>query len=271
MRKLTLLAVAFLTAQLGFSQKGIELGVEFTPGISAILNDEDFARGRDAGGDDYLNFNAGTFGFNTGLTVGYNFNDGLGVVSGILYSQQGQNYVTNVSLSAGEEQSTFNRTINYVRLPLFLKINSDPTASAGSYFRFGPHFDFLTDARYSYDSKNIKTDLLNYQRSEVSLKNDADYKDFNMYNSFVFGITLEFGGFVRINDNMKITYMLSICGNLNSEGEGVKDYLNSSNQSVLGVPGPRPLMYAIDNNTRKEAFNVFGGLNIGFKYAIPMN
>jgi hypothetical protein len=259
MRKLTLLAVAFLTAQLGFSQKGIELGVEFTPAATLILNDEDFAAGDD------LNFQ-GTFGFNTGLSVGYNFNDGLGLVSGIIFSQQGQNYVTAFDGVAKGDQDVFNRTLSYVRLPLLLKINSDPSASSGTYFRFGPHFDFLTGAKYSYDSKGTVPNILYDTNGEISLLTDPDYKDLNIYNKFVFGITLEFGGSANINENMKITFMLSLSGNLNSEGDQVVDAAN-------GALGRQPLKYKLDssNNARSAAYNVMGGLNVGFRYTIPMN
>lgn len=260
MRKLTLLAVAFLTAQLGFSQKGIELGVEFTPAATLILNDEDFAAGDD------LNFQ-GTFGFNTGLSVGYNFNDGLGLVSGIIFSQQGQNYVTAFDGVAKGDQDVFNRTLSYVRLPLLLKINSDPSASSGTYFRFGPHFDFLTGAKYSYDAKGSVLNPYD-TNGEISLLTDPDYKDLNIYNKFVFGITLEFGGSANINENMKITFMLSLSGNLNSEGDQVVDAT-----TIGSILNPRtPLKYAKDSaGDRSAAYNVMGGLNVGFRYTIPMN
>jgi hypothetical protein len=257
MRKLSFFVMALFAANLSFAQKGIELGVEFTPAATLILNDEDFAAGDD------LNFQ-GTFGYNVGLSVGYNFNAGLGLASGILYSQQGQNYITAFDGVAKSDQDVFNRSLSYIRVPLLLKINSDPTASSGTYFRFGPHFDFLSGAKYSYDSKNLGTSLLDI--SDVSLLNDSDYKDLNIYNKFVFGITLEFGGSANINEHMKITFMLSLSGNLNSEGDQVADA--ASYGSILTRT---PLKYAFDSaGGRSAAYNVMGGLNVGFRYTIPM-
>jgi hypothetical protein len=247
MRKLSLFVLALFAANLGFAQKGLEIGVEFTPAVTFILNDEDFAEGKN------LNFQ-GTFGFNTGLNVGYNFNAGLGLASGILYSSQGQNYITDYDNVSKADQNTFARKLSYIRVPLLLKFNSDPTASSGSYFRVGPHFDFLSGARYTLDDKS----LFNLDQ-DINLLKDSPYDGYDIYRGFVFGVTMEFGGSANINENMKITFMLHLSGNLNSEDvDAARIYpSNPSTSSTFG-------------RERSGAFNVMGGLNVGFRYTIPM-
>lgn len=247
MRKLTLFVVAILAANLSFAQKGIEVGLEFTPAVTFILNDNDFAEG------DNLNFK-GTFGFNTGLSLGYNFSDGIGISSGILYSKQGQNYITDYNGVSKANQDEFARKLSYIRVPLLLKMNGDPTASSSSYFRIGPHFDFLSGARFTYDDKDGLFD------ADWNLLKDSPFKDDEIYKKFVFGITLEFGGSANINEYLKLTFMLHMSGNLNSEGEDAANYYPSD--FVVAAP---------PYYERAGAFNVMAGINVGFRYTILMD
>jgi len=246
MRKLTLFVLALFAANLSFAQKGIEVGLEFTPAVTFVLNDNDFAEGDD------LNFR-GTFGFNTGLSLGYNFNDGIGISSGILFSRQGQNYITDYASVSKANQNTFERQLGYIRVPLLLKFNGDPTASSSSYFRIGPHFDFLRSARYTYDDKS----LFNID-SDINLLKDAPYDGLSIYNKFVFGVTLEFGGSANINEYLKLTFMLHMSGNLNSEDlDAVIIY-------------PRDIILQAPFFERAPTYNVMGGINVGFRYTIVM-
>ena len=246
MRKITLFAVALLAANLSFAQKGLEVGVEFTPAVTFILNDEDFAEG------EALNFK-GTFGYNTGLSLGYNFTEGLGISSGLLLSRQGQNYVTDYAGVAKADQDEFSRNLTYVRLPLLLKFNSDPTASSGSYFRFGPHFDFLSGARFKYDDKSFFNG-----DADINLLKDNGFNDLEIYKKVVFGLTLEFGGSANINEYLKLTFMLHLSGNLNSEGVDAAQIFYPTSGTILSPE-------------RQPAYNVMGGLNVGLRYCIPFN
>ncbi len=267
MRNLTLFVVAFLAANLSFAQKGIEIGLEFTPAVTFILNDNDFAEG------DALNFR-GTFGYNTGLSLGYNFNDGIGIASGVIISRQGQNYITDFSGITKANQNTFSRQLSYIRVPLLLKFNGDPNGSSSSYFRIGPHFDFLSGARYKYENKQGVA----YSRDVNLLKEDGYFltglpgstpaNELEIYKKFVFGVTLEFGGSANINEYLKLTFMLHLSGNLNSEGAdaarlaGAPYFMAYPADVVTGVP---PTL------ERAGAFNVMGGINVGFRYTILMD
>jgi hypothetical protein len=141
-----------------------------------------------------------------------------------------------------------------------LKFNGDPAASSSSYFRIGPHFDFLRSAKYTYDDKG----LLNIDR-DVNLLRDAPYDGYSIYNKFVFGVTLEFGGTANINEYTKFTFMLHMSGNLNSED------LDAAKLAVLGLAYPTQVIASAPFFERQPAYNVMGGLNVGFRYTIPMD
>ena len=133
-----------------------------------------------------------------------------------------------------------------------IKFNSDPTATSGYYFRFGPHFDFLSGARFKYDDK--ATTLFD---EDINLLKDPNTKDLDIYKKFVFGVTLEFGGSANINEYLKLTFMLHLSGNLNSEGVDAAQIYPSSG--------------TIFSPERSPAYNVMGGLNVGLRYCIPFN
>ncbi len=64
MKNLTLLVATLLLAGQTFGQAGLELTAGYTPGISFMLNDDDFAAGED------LNYQV-TYGSHVGLTAGF--------------------------------------------------------------------------------------------------------------------------------------------------------------------------------------------------------
>lgn len=225
------------------AQKGLELGIEFTPASVWILNDEDFAEG------DNLDFR-GTFGYNGGINLGYNFSDGIGFTSGILISRQGQNYITGYDGVEKADQDYFSRDLNYIRIPFLIKFNGDPSASSSSYFRFGPHIDILSSARYVYEANTI----LGQIDADVDM---TDYGNLEVYKSTVIGATLEFGGSANINEYMKLTFMLHLSGSLtNTEGED---------------SGATLLYPATTSFNRSNAWNVMAGINVGYRYIFSFN
>lgn len=241
MRKLALFVVALLAANMTFAQKGIEIGLEFTPASPWILNDEDFGEG------DNLDFR-GTFGYNAGISLGFNITDGLGIASGIMLSRQGQNYRTAYDSRQSADQDQFARQLTYVRVPILLKFNGDPSESSGSYFRVGPHIDFISAARYTYDDNSI----LNIDRDIDMLDYAPLGTQLDIYQQTVIGATLEFGGSANINEYMKIVFMLHLSGSFTAtEGEDAGFVYPSS-----GLP----------NFNRSQAWNVMGGINIGYHY-----
>jgi hypothetical protein len=266
MRKLTLFVVALFVANMSFAQKGLEFGLSFTPASPWILNDEDFAEGDD------LNYR-GTFGFNTGLTLGYNFTDAVGFHTGVQFSRQGQNYINYNSAPEKADMDVFSRKLGYVRIPLLLKFNGDPTASSSSYFRIGPHFDILNSAKYVYDSKYTGITLVPIDKN-IDLRNvTVNGTRQEIYKKLVVGLTLEMGGAVNMTEALKLVFMLHMSGSLtNPEGANAADnniiqgYVNTN--SAIPLPGVFNPFPSTSGNNRSSAWSVMGGFTVGFHYVL---
>ena len=247
MRNLLLLATALFFASNSLAQQGLEFTVGYTPGVSFILNDQDFAEG------EQLNFTA-TYGSQFGLTVGYNFSDFVGVATGFGLASINQNYVTdfeNVS-----DQNTFNRRLSYIRIPLLLRVGGDPTRGAGAYFRIGPHFDFLTVATGEYNDNNG----LIQGRTETNYRDQQDLggNDLTVFEQTVVGVTIEIGGRIRISDVMGVLVAFHLESSLtNPEGTDARFFFPSDG--------------TILNPTRDRAWNIMPGLHIGFQYVLDFN
>lgn len=252
MRKLSLLVAAAicLSAAAVSAQKGIEIGVQFTPGNPWILNDEDFAE------DQELDFR-GTFGYNLGATLGYNLTDGFGVATGIIYNKSGQNYITGYDGVAKADQNTFSRELTYIRVPVLLKINGSLDAGSSSFFRIGPHFDFIQSAKYTYQWNSglfagvtDEKDYLDY-RGPLGTASEP----YKVYNKMVIGLTAELGGQINVTESLKVIMALHLSGSLtNSEDEDAR-YVYPSSGTLLSPE-------------RATAWNVMVGFTVGMNYVL---
>ncbi len=257
MRKLAFFVVALLAANMTFAQKGIEIGVSFTPANPWIINDEDFAEGDD------LNFR-GTFGWNAGLTVGYNFTDGIGIQSGLILNNSGQNYINYNSAAEKADMDLFSRRLSYIRIPVLFKFNGSTDASSSSYFRIGPHFDMLSSARYTHTNvsglgTNQDIDLRNYNQLITG-------DQYEVYRSSAIGLTMEMGGAVNLNEALRLLFLLHLSGSFNTEGAdagdaGTQIYTESLFLNVNPFPSS-------SGGNRSSTYNVMAGLTVGFHYVL---
>jgi hypothetical protein len=254
MYKLSLLVAAtlLLASSALSAQKGIEIGVHFTPGSSWILNSEDFAE------DDDLNFR-GTFGYNVGATLGFNLTDGFGIGTGIIYNKGGQNYITGYDGVAKADQNTFARQLSYIRVPILLKVNGSLDAGSSSFFRIGPHFDFIQKANYNYKwnsgilpapGTEINEDMLDY-----SLTGGTPYK---IYNKMVIGLTLEMGGQINITESLKLIMALHLSGSLTNSEDEDAPYVYPSTGTLLSPE-------------RSTAWNTMVGFTVGMNYVLSFD
>jgi hypothetical protein len=261
MRKLTLFAALLFSSTLSFAQKGLEFGISFTPASPWILNDEDFAEG------DELNYR-GTFGFNTGLTLGYNFTDFVGLHTGVQFSRQGQNYINYKSAPEKADMDIFARRLGYVRVPVLLKFNGDPSNSSSAYFRIGPHFDILNSARFVYDDKDVLNSDVN--ENLLTLKNITG-GEITVYNKLVVGLTLEMGGAVNLTEELKLLFMLHMSGSLtNPEASDISEASTALyGRTLLAEPtGATKPFPSTSGGNRQTAYNVMGGFTVGFNYVL---
>jgi hypothetical protein len=247
---LILAATLLLASSAVSAQKGLEIGVHFTPGSPWILNSEDFAEDQD------LNFR-GTFGYNVGATLGFNMTDGFGIATGIIYNKSGQNYITGYDGVAKADQNTFSRQLSYIRVPILLKVNGSLDAGSSSFFRIGPHFDFIQKANYNYTwnsgllaGSEINEDMLDF--------NPLGGEAYKVYNKMVIGLTLEMGGQINISESVKLIMALHLSGSLtNSEDE----------DAPLVYPSTGSLL----SPERSTAWNTMVGFTVGMNYVLSFD
>jgi len=131
--RLSLVLGALLLGGSSYAQEGtVKIGAALLPQSTWLLNQDD----SDAGPNlDYQT----TWGFAGGLTVAYHFTDYLGVGLDVLYSSQGQKYKGTESGTNLSAQTT----LNYLKLPLLFRFNSDPNSPVQFSFFAGPQANLL--------------------------------------------------------------------------------------------------------------------------------
>ncbi len=126
------LLVALLLGSAWAQEGAFRVGAVLLPQNTWLLNKDD----SDAGPE--LDYEV-TWGFAGGLSASYNFTDYLGVGLDVLYSSQGQKYKG----VQGGINYTAKTTLNYLKLPLLLRFNSDPNSTVQFNAFLGPQFNFL--------------------------------------------------------------------------------------------------------------------------------
>jgi len=257
MKNLTFFVVALFMATNTFAQKGVKIGLHFTPGASMGLNNEDFDKG------ETLNL-SGSFGWDLGLTVGYGFNDKLALVTGIGFNSHTAGFVHDrVTIYDGTIFATadpnlkakFSRSLGYIRVPLYLQIGgSSGDEGGGFFFRFGPTFNFLTGAKYEdsrlevfsgYDKTtgidvNKQTDLWTSNDGGITKTRTTDaasptgYQQGDIYQGFVLGVGLDIGGQIKLAENFHMLITLHLETSLtNPEGIGAASYAHNISSDVV--------------------------------------
>ena len=275
MKTLFFFMIALSVASLSEAQQGFKFGAQFTPGSTMALQGDDFDRGED------LNFR-GSFGYNMGVTLGYGFNDRFSISTGIMYNNHVSSYVHDATDSY--EGAKFSRTLNYLRVPLWIEVGSDPTETGGFFFRIGPHFDFLLDGKYmderldgvgNYDA-NTGIDLAKMVDVEpvdvlgVSIPTQTS-RQADLYNSMVVGVSIQMGSQIRLTDYLKMIIMLNLETSLtNPEAEGTASFALDMVTDYPSFSYPYSLYHMLKGGAyhRDPAWNVMGGLTFGLIYTL---
>ena len=175
----------------------------------------------------------------------------------------------------------FSRRLGYIRVPVLLKFNGDPSATSSSYFRIGPHFDLLNSAKYSYTNNNglgVDQDVNLRSLYEVNpVTNQPTTDRYKTYKNLVVGLTIEMGGAVNLTEELKLLFMLHMSGSLTNpedvDAGRVGTELSRSGY-LLGVPvpngNPNPFPSTQSGN-RQTAYNVMGGFTVGFNYVLAFD
>lgn len=149
MKKISLLLVIALlltlTSTASFAQKGIELGARAIYQSVWMFNQDDSDRGPSL---DYDPTTAMAYGLN----VGINFTDNIGIQSGFLISNQGQNYI---SFDGEPNETTSATRLRYTKIPVMFKFNSDPESTLSFIATAGIQFGFLNNVQYELNGEEV--------------------------------------------------------------------------------------------------------------------
>jgi len=249
--------VLFITTSLS-AQKGFELNASFSPGVSWILNSNDLKL------SETINYQT-TFGFHSGLTVGHNFTENFGLATGLGFAYIEQNFILAYSANRIPSlQNKLDRRLSYIRIPALLRFGGDPNARISFFARIGPHVDFLvsaistTDYPMTYKSAG---ELLDYEGVK-----DNEGKPLDIFSTVVLGMTLDFGGKIRISDQMGLLILLHVESSFtNVDGTDAPMFFESSSLLVQDPSGDTWL------DVREQTWNLMGGFTIGVQYTPGAN
>lgn len=178
---LFVVTLSLLSLQL-FAQEGFHIGARIMPHASFLINQDDWD---ESGGNVDI---VPTYNVGFGLHAQYSFTDYVGVSLSPYVATFGQRY-ENANTSAEWYQK-----LNYIRLPLAFRFNTDPYSTAMFVFETGPEIGLLTGA--STDSTGSIEDRYNIESAD--------------FNALDLSWTLNFGAGFKFSDNLTMDVLVKI-------------------------------------------------------------
>jgi hypothetical protein len=210
----SLVFIAITTVGRLSAQKGLSIIVKADPQFSFLENKED-------NNNNYHHKTTYTVGFGAG--IGYNYTRNLGIGMDLLYSMQGQRYIQN-----GFE---YNQKLNYLKLPVYITYNTNPSRVVSFIGKIGPELSFLTGAQLEDKSGN--------KIADGSTKDK--YGDENIGAFASSGMQLRVSKLMFVTTAVRIDY----------------DFTNAEN-----------LTYSGSTSGRADTHNMTAGFELGLKYII---
>ncbi|MGH1334698.1 MAG: outer membrane beta-barrel protein [Aureispira sp.] len=261
MQRLLVLFLAFLFPFFTSAQEGLKLSAQVTPSFSFSFNLQDTKKGA------ALQEQA-AFGYTAGILVGYGITEAFSLSTGVFYYEHSARFNhQRTTLSTGVEDPNLGQTAlrfsNYIRVPLLLGLASDPNRKWGVLARFGPHFNFLLQARY-YDTRlngyskynqeqgiDLRQEITLYQENGTTGGLIREGGKAPVYKGFIPGISAEIGLQLRLNDQLKLTALVHVEGSSNPEAEGAASFAHNLARGdflVTSSPFDAPELTKQDND-----------------------
>lgn len=272
---LQLLLLLFLSIA-SYAQKGMNIQIMVNPGMSM--------GGKYQLPQDVTSANTGwvaekksfTFGMDAGAAFGYNFADEMGVLIGLLYSKQGQNY-KDYTWTMGTDKATWQRkvSLNYLKIPLqFIYIlNPDQkisfTGSAGIYLAFLLGYNDKNSANATDGSSftsTAKGSTLTQTStdSQGTTTQSATFINGKPYKSADFGGIIGVGVQFKVSD--KITIPVGIYYQI-----GFVDVKNKACQFTQTNSSNAQLFWQNANNNSPNATQAYHNSSLEIKIAAKVN
>ena len=180
-------AISFMSAH-AFAQTGFDFGIKGLVQSSSLINVKDQAAGNE------LNF-TDRMGVGGGVSAGYTFTSHIGAEINILYSPQGTQYngdandipaadngvmgneIQRVALYNGIPLSgnyTANYYLDYIKIPILLRLNGRDTKRVYFSSFLGPQFDILSSATITINGHGVSAVENNLKPADVYKKSGTD-------------------------------------------------------------------------------------------------
>lgn len=248
MKQILLFVLILFFAGNMLAQRGIEIGAQLQPQSVWIMNSDEADLGPE------LDYEA-TWGSAFGLQGGINFNDNFGLMAGLLFSSQGQKYIG----TGGMGWTTAQKKLSYTKIPIYIKLNSNPFVGTSFLFQLGPQFSFLNNARYFEDDKEItqlNVGTNHYENYKVG------YKSMDLGGMIAFGVRFNF------TENLFLSVLMRFDGTFNTiedmEQVNFPIFFNPANHNDSA--SRRNAARLTDG--RRDTRNLTGGLNIAVGYVL---
>ena len=137
---LLILSTLFIISAVTYAQEGFNLGINIQP-YSSSGGEMDFGLIYPSGSSYYTFDKVFTLKMNIGVDIGYNFDESLGVSSGLQYARNGQNYA-NFTDSYNNTISFFT-SLNYLKIPFLVHYVLNPDDQTTFSFQTGFYLGFL--------------------------------------------------------------------------------------------------------------------------------
>jgi len=228
-----LLALLLLASFPALAQKGMYFGVAGTFQNVWITSQNNY-------GMIFMDYQK-TFGAAGNLTVGYDFNNHVGIKIEVGYGQFGQKYTDHLGDSALSRQVK----LNYLEIPIMFKYTSGG-AVARFYFAVGPQINMLLSATQTYTMNGAAYDTIRTTVSGVK---------FNVSNESIKERWSSMDVMARLDLGVDITLVKHLILEVGLKmGYGLMD-LNSTDYRIKDHDG-----------NINPSHNVFGGLSVGLTY-----
>jgi len=264
MKKIFLLLYLVLTVSFTKAQQGIHIGLMGGPAWTSILNKNDFDEGPK------LDFKSTIRGA-IGIQLQYNFADGLGIGTQLLYSGGGSKYIGSLTDSSYYDMDV---KLNYLKIPVLLHFNSSPDHKAMFSAYLGPQFGLLvgsnTMIKLTYTGGGKATyesdkDGFTYVNPTGTITGTFDK---NPYKSMDMGIVLGLGTNISISDALQLgIHFRADYGFGDNEEKTANHLFTGGGSDSVWENGARVVGVSTDAK-REASHNVSAGFMLGLKYII---
>lgn len=231
MKKLLLVFTAVLAIPfVSLAQKGWQVGLKSIPFFSMINNQTD----SDTSKEGYEFVISGGYSF--GVAGGYNFNDHIGVQLNVLYSNQGQ---TNKTTYIGTDSLTvrYTRRVSYLKLPLMLRLNTNPERKVIYSALIGPQLDILLDAKHKNNDPRYQPKMEDNPNIYGYPKTKDLYYDTNFSAVLALGVDVKLKYNWHLNAHLRLDYTFNDIENKDAHyyevqnGTAYKNYYYNQNRA----------------------------------------